>query len=129
MNDKTKPHFERYQHLKSFASRYEKQLTADLDWHCVILFYAALHLLDCYLSTKTNIGFAVDSHPLRNKAIGKCPELNAMRVSYRGLQDLSEQVRYDPGFVFRSQDHQNCLKGFHKTVSVLEPKVKRIVGI
>jgi hypothetical protein len=92
------------------------------------MFYCALHLLDSYLCNKNNIKIDVDSHPARNAAIRACPELGTFRSPYRSLQDVSEQVRYDPGFTCIPEDFKGATRNLEKVISILEPKVKRLLG-
>jgi len=62
MSSKAHSHYQRYQHNAAFAVRLESALPGDRDWCCVAMFYAALHLLDAYLATKS-FAFPIDSHP------------------------------------------------------------------
>ena len=70
----------------------------DPAWAIVFRFYAALHLTQGYLVTKSK-RFDAKSHGERKKAIKDSPELRGrFRESFEDLQDLSENVRYDPLF-------------------------------
>jgi hypothetical protein len=124
MSDKAKAHFDRYQQIGALAHRMEAALPGDRDWCCVVMFYAALHLLDAYLCTKT-FAFEIDSHVNRNLAIRQSPELRRFGSSYRELQDVSEQVRYDPGFLYKTVHHVNARANLAKVAAVLESRVKK----
>jgi hypothetical protein len=128
MSDQAKVHFDRYRQIAASALRIEAALPGDRDWCCVLMFYAALHLLDAYLCTKV-FAFAIDSHVNRNRAIRQSPELGRFGSSYRELQDLSEQVRYDPGFTYKTVYHGNAKANLAKVAGVLESKVKKRLGI
>jgi hypothetical protein len=110
MNDQTGMHYRRFQYNAALASRMEQALPQHLDWCAVAAFYAAMHVLDAYLSTK-QFAFPIDSHPNRNRAIRLSPELRRFGTSYRELQEVSEQVRYDPGSSIKSSimDRQSLI--------------------
>jgi hypothetical protein len=91
------------------------------------MFYAAVHLLDAYLTTKS-FAFPIDSHRNRNRAIRQSPELRRFGTCYRELQDLSEQIRYDPGFRYQANHHARAKQNLARVVSVVEPKLKRLLG-
>ena len=85
------------------------------DWIVVLRFYAALHLVQSYLTTKHN-RFDAKRHNERWSAIRASPELKqGFKTAYRRLQDVSEQVRYDPGFVARAHD----LAGSHQDLTLV----------
>ena len=65
MSEKSRAHLRRFRHNVSLADRLATSLPGDRDWVCVVRFYAALHLLDAYLSTKT-FSFEIDQHGKRN---------------------------------------------------------------
>jgi hypothetical protein len=128
MSEQAKAHFDRYQQFAASALRIETAIPGEGEWCCVVLFYAALHLLDAYLCTK-RFTFAIDSHVNRNLAIRQSPELRRFGTSYRELQDLSEQVRYDPGFTYKALHHANARANLAKVASVLELRIKKRLGI
>ena len=125
MNATAKAHFDRYQQFAASALRIETVLPGEREWCCVVLFYAALHLLDAYLCTKS-FTFAIDSHVHRNLAVRQSPELRRFGTSYRELQDLSEQVRYDPGFTYKAVHHANAGANLAKVAGVLESRIKKL---
>jgi len=92
-----KQHFDRYKSEDSLAGQIESQLPST-HWRIVIQFYAAMHLLQAYLLTK-NKRFHAIRHYDRSQAIRTSPELKRpFPERYRMLHNISEQVRYDPGF-------------------------------
>ncbi|HEX3146791.1 MAG TPA: hypothetical protein VHR66_01740 [Gemmataceae bacterium] len=121
--------YDRYSHNVGLAQRIERSLPDDLSWVSVALFYAAVHLLNAYLLSKSSIsGFsptsAVDTS--RQKLIeDHCPELKAHSRRYRQLNDLSESVRYDPGLVFSPKHLSGAKADFASYESFLLPKVKK----
>jgi hypothetical protein len=131
MNERALEFYRRYVHNLGLAQRAESALPNDKDWVSVFLFYAAVHLMNAYLLTKRNVVFDPKKaeHTSRWQAIMQCPEIRHARADYRDLKDLSEAVRYDVGYVFGTQDLQNAKAHFDKVVSVVLPKLKRILGI
>lgn len=131
MNQAARAHYERYLHFSKPAKRIEAALPDDCDWACVAMFYAAVHLMTAYLVTKHNV--ALDPfgavHPERKRAMDRCPELKDSRDKYRQLKDLSEAVRYDPGFVFGPQHAADARSYLVRIVSIVEPKVKKQLGM
>jgi hypothetical protein len=131
MNEAARAHYERYLHFFALTKRIETTLPNDRDWACVAMFYAAVHLMSAYLVTKHNVTLdpfgAV--HPERKRAMDRCPELKDSRDKYRQLKDLSEAVRYDPGFVFGPQHAANAKSYLTRIISIVEPKVKKQLGI
>jgi hypothetical protein len=127
MNDQTGMHYRRFQYNAALASRMEQALPQHLDWCAVVAFYAAMHVLDAYLSAK-QFAFPIDSHPNRNRAIRLSPELRRCGTSYREPQEVSEQVRYDPGFQYQEFHHGQAKFNLTKVAAVLEPKIKKLLG-
>jgi hypothetical protein len=130
MNEIAQEHYSRFQHNVALAQRIIKTLPADSDWSCVVMFYAALHLITAYLAAKHNVSFdpTESGHPERKRAMEKCPELRDSPLRYRHLKDISEQVRYDPGFVFGKHHLEQARGHLSKITSVVEPKLKTILG-
>src|SRR5436305_684075 len=124
MSQQAKEHYDRYVQNVALAQRIEG--LGDEDWSCVARFYAALHLMTAYLVLKSNVSFdpASAEHSQRKKAMDHCPELKDSRTEYRKLKDLSESVRYDPGFVFGSQHLAASKAHLVRVVAIVEAKVK-----
>jgi hypothetical protein len=112
MKERSQEHYARYQHNVELAERILLSLPDDSDWSCVVMFYAALHLLTAYLVAKHNVSFdPIESgHQDRKKAMDRCPELKDSPLRYRHLKEVSEQVRYDSGFLF-AEHHLQQAKG------------------
>lgn len=67
MNERSRLHYSRYLANVALAQRMEAALPDALDWSCVILFYAALHVLGAYLTTKRNVDFPSAAHDQKGK--------------------------------------------------------------
>jgi len=131
MNPEARLYYDRYLHNVALGRRIEQALGPDSDWACVAYFYSALHLMNAYLLTKKNVNFDPKTavHVNRQQAIDQCPELKFAGRKFRKLKDLSEWIRYDPGFAFTPQhlaDARNDLSNFE---SLLVGKVKKSLGI
>jgi len=131
MNEQAQIHYERFRHDVLLAQRIEASFPDDRAWACVAMFYAALHLITAYLIMKKSVRLDPTSavHPSRKKAMDQCPELGESRTKYRELKDLSEAVRYDPGFTYDAQHHLNATKHFAKVIAIVEPKVTKLLQI
>lgn len=131
MSELARSHYDRFLHNSSLAGRIESSLPDDQNWTCVVRFYAALHLLSAFLVLKSNVSFDPTgaSHDLRKKAMEKCPELRDAPKRYRQLKDLSEAVRYDPGFVYKPQHHTDAKRCLQRVVSIVEPKVRKALSL
>jgi hypothetical protein len=127
MNEAAQQHYDRYTHNTALAGRIESSLPGDEDWAVVVMFYAAVHLMTAYLIMKSNVSLDPSSavHPERKKAMDLCPELKDSRDRYRQLKDLSESVRYDPGFRFGPQHLVQAKAHLARIVAIVEPKVKK----
>lgn len=131
MSESARTYYERFLHNASFAERIEVSLPEDQNWSCVVRFYAVLHLMSAYLVLKSNVSFdpTSASHHQRKADMSKCPELRTAPQRYRDLKDLSESVRYDPGFIYKNEHHADAKKHMATIISIVEPKVKKLLGI
>jgi hypothetical protein len=131
MSEQAKSHYDRFRHNFSLVGRVETSLPDDRGWSCVVMFYAALHLMSAYLILKHNVRFdpTAAAHPERKRAMDACPELRDSRKKYRELKDLSESVRYDPGFVYNDQHHADAKNHLERIFAIVEPKLKRMLGL
>src|SRR5205085_3665684 len=82
---------------------------ADKGWGIVVRFYAALHWVDAYLTTKETVLAKPESHGERDAAIQRNTELSSgrgtqFRAAYKRLKSMSVQVRYYPSYVARDQE-------------------------
>src|SRR5713101_7725754 len=129
MNERAQARYERYKHNVELAQRIHQSLPEDADWSCVIMFYAALHLMTSYLAAKHNVSFdpTEGGHLERKKAMEKCPELRDSPLRYRNLKDISEQVRYDPGFVFGKHHLEQARGHLNKITGMVEPKLQTLL--
>jgi len=129
MNKRAQEHYARYQHNVELAQRILHSLPEDSDWTCVVLFYAALHLMTAYLAAKHNISFdpTESGHLERKKAMDRCPELRDSPLRYRNLKDISEQVRYDPEFIFAKHHLQQVMGHLNKITAIVEPKLQGLL--
>jgi hypothetical protein len=84
------------------------------DWEIVFRFYALVHLVEGYLRTKER-KFWAESHVERAQRFRDAPEIGRARGPYRNLEDLSKQVRYDPGYQPGASDFTNA-KAWAKSV-------------
>lgn len=97
------------------------------DWSIVLRFYVALHVLQAYLITKS-LRFEAKRHGDRLRAIRDSPELcSNFEKAYRRLQDVSEQVRYDPGFMARETDVKQSDSDLQTVHSFLDAKIARYI--
>ena len=129
--DEAQHYYDRFSQFARVALRIETTLPEDASWACVVRFYAALHLVSAYLSIKKRRSFDSSSavHAERSKALRDCSELREAPARYRELKDLSESVRYDPGFTFTQKHHESAKNCLTKIVAIVEPKLKQLLGI
>jgi|GEM_PF-2144451 len=123
-------HHDRYQYMRGLYDAYPPALPAHRDWEIVVGFYAALHLVQAYFCTK-NMRFQAARHDQRMAAIRSSPELNKSRPfvqAYKMLQDVSEQVRYEPGFKVAGTDLQLAKANLETVERMLQAKVNRVLA-
>jgi hypothetical protein len=123
-------HHDRYQYMRGLYYAYPPALPAYRDWEIVVGFYAALHLVQAYFCTK-NMRFQAARHEDRIAAIRSSPELNKSRPfvqAYRMLQDVSEQVRYDPGFKVADTHLAHAKANLETVERMLQAKVNRVLA-
>src|SRR5437879_3756044 len=126
MNERAHGYYAKYKHNVELAERILQSLPEDSDWSCVVMFYAALHLMTAYLAAKHKVSFdpTESGHPERKRAMEKCPELRDSPLRYRNLKDVSEQVRYDPDFVFAAHHLEQARGHLNKITGIVEPKLQ-----
>lgn len=127
MSDQAKKYLERYSYNLALAAEIETVLPRARNWACVVRFYAALHLLNAYLTDKINLHFNPESteHKERKQAMARCPELRDAPEKYRRLKDLSEDVRYKVNFTFADEDDELSKRLLDRIVAIVEPKLKK----
>lgn len=77
---------------ETLADRLDANLNPTQEWRVTLLFYAALHWVEAYL---TNIGMRTFNHSGRQKVISQRPELTQIVVNYFLLKHESEEARYN----------------------------------
>ena len=123
-------HHDRYQYLRRLYDAYPASLPAFRDWEIVVCFYSALHLVQAYFCTK-DLRFQAARHDQRWTAIKQSPELSKSRPfvqAYKMLQDVSEQVRYEPGFSVSSGHLQLATANLETVERMLRAKVNRALA-
>src|SRR5438105_848371 len=83
-------HLAQYQRNVSLSRRLES--LGEFDWAVITMFYAALHLTDAYLA-RANIH--PPKHARRRKIIANHPALSAIWADYDGLEQESQNARYE----------------------------------
>ena len=127
MSDVARLCYQKYEENIALAALLEIHAPDDGGWIAVVRFYAALQLMNAYLVDKTNVRLQLDSaaHDHRKKALDKCPELREAPKRYRALKELSEAVRYDPGFVFDAHHREESKNLLAKVIAIVAPKLPR----
>ena len=97
--------------------------TLDSDWEIVLRFYSVLHLVEGYMRTKAE-RFWSERHGDRSRHLRESPEVKGAAGSYRDLQDLSEQIRYDPEFAPQPADLANAKGWATKVESFVRSKLE-----
>ena len=121
----TASHYSRSHLNQEFAKKIRKRIPEEIGWYMVVLFYTALHLVDAYLVTKAWKP-SMENHGERNRELKKCSELSMpFRGAYRSLQDMSEQVRYEPGFQAVDKHLKQAEDSLRTVRLFLESKIKR----
>ncbi|MBM2826712.1 MAG: hypothetical protein HW403_776 [Dehalococcoidia bacterium] len=77
---------------EALAERLDTSLNPTQEWRVTLLFYAALHWVEAYLS---DIGIGERTHTQRRKQIAELPQLSDLYHNYHQLQRESENARYD----------------------------------
>jgi hypothetical protein len=84
-----------YKKSKKNIDFYEDVVDTHPDWAVTGLFYAALHLVDAWLATRTLPDVQhPERHEFRVNLIGKLGELKPIYANYRMLQDYGHRARY-----------------------------------
>lgn len=97
------------------------------DWEIVFRFYACVHLVEGLMRTKAE-RFWSDSHEKRKKAMKSSTELRRATEAYLDLQDLSRDVRYDPGFSIKDSHFDRAKRLAEQVEKIIGPKLNRHVG-
>lgn len=121
--ERPEKHHASWKRNAALADRARGVLGDDGHWEIVFRFYASLHLVEGYMRTKAE-RFWSERHETRTKALRDSPEVKNARAPYRDLEDLSQDVRYDPGFVVK-EDHFAKAKDWSTRVEgIVRPKLE-----
>ena len=120
------PHCEAWRRNRKRAGEYHAAFETDCpDWSIVLKFYAAMHLTQGYLASKSAVRFDAKSHAERERAIKESPELGRRFAQhYKALKALSENVRYEPEFQPRGQDFEAAESGLLTVESFLKNRLR-----
>ena len=113
----------RWRQLLALADRSASVLEGDADWEIVFRFYASMHLVEGLMRTKDS-RFWSDKHETRRGALKGSPEVRGALAPYLDLQDLSENVRYDPGFIVDETHFEKAKQWATKVESVVRAKLE-----
>lgn len=84
-----------YKKSKNNIDFFEDVVDTHPDWAATGLFYAALHLVDAWLATKTEPAIQhPGKHEFRVNIVSKLSELRPIYANYRALQDYGHRARY-----------------------------------
>ena len=83
-------HIDKFKHNIKFIDSGEISSKHN-DWKVTIIFYAAVHLIEAYLSQN---GYHTESHKSRFNWINKIPSLKAIAIDYQTLYNYSIKSRY-----------------------------------
>jgi len=75
-----------------FAATIDTSTVTGVEWAITVTFYAALHYIQAYLSTR---GQSYFRHESRGDAIQKDPNIRNAYDDYRELYDIARDARYD----------------------------------
>ena len=124
-------HYERSSLVERAANEYAETGKVFPDWEVVFYFYQAVHLIEAYFASKQPPIANSGAHSDRLNTMRRLPELASkanFMAAYRGLQQLSEQVRYDPAFRVDPDDVDMARASLRTVISVLDAKVKRLTA-
>lgn len=125
---KARQHYERSNLVDRAAEEFAVSGNVFPDWEIVLRFYRAVHLIEAYFAGKSPPVVNSQRHYDRLNKMRQLPELGGKRpfmTAYKALQDLSEQVRYDPQFRAGANDMERARASLRMVVSVLDAKVKQ----
>jgi len=120
--------YERWKLHCEIANECATKLPSAADWEIVFRFYACVHLVEGYLHTKSPKFWSAD-HAKRRRRFTEAPEIRSAEAAYTDLKDLSEQVRYDPGYRAPTEAFAHAKTWAAKVESVVKPKLERALGL
>jgi hypothetical protein len=86
-------HKQQAEHNKAFTQHLDLDTTIYLDWIVTAAFYASLHFVEWFLTSKGHTGRR--DHQLRDVYISREADLRAMYGDYTELKYQSEGARYE----------------------------------
>lgn len=86
-------HKQQADHNKAFIQHLDLDTTPYLDWVVTAAFYAALHFVEWFLTSKGHMGCR--DHKLRDAYISRETDLRAIYSDYTELKYQSEGARYE----------------------------------
>ena len=122
-----KSYYARWKHNRGLARVCRTRFIDGQEWAIVLSFYAAVHIIEGYMRTKDE-RFWSEDHVRRVKSLRQSPEARQVAALYRDLTDLSESVRYQPGFQPKDQDFDHARDWLHRIESMLKGPFSRAVG-
>lgn len=128
--EQVEAHESRAKTLADLAEKYAAAVPDHPDWEIVVRFYTTLHMVQAYLCAKDQ-RFEAQRHDQRMRALRESPELakfGNFLSGYRYLQDVSEQVRYDPGFIVSDAHIEQARKSQLLVKNVVSPKLEKLKG-
>jgi hypothetical protein len=90
---------------------------AEIDWSLVMFFYAAVHYVEAYLSTK---GQHLRSHTTRDSYMGKDSTLKKIYAEYQDLKFYGYNARYEVSRFTRKDVTNEAAVSFQDIKSYLE---------
>lgn len=114
-------HFQQAKHNKAFIESLNLDTTPYLDWVVTGAFYAALHFIEWFLTSRGYTGRR--DHRLRDAYIAREADLQAIYSDYTELKYQSEGARYEC-FRFRpAQVRDDILSALHR----IESHIRKLV--
>ncbi|MBC8449854.1 MAG: hypothetical protein H8D78_19140 [Chloroflexi bacterium] len=95
-------HHRLVQHNRDFLGTFALDTTPYRDWAVTVMFYAALHLVECYLARKD---LHPSDHTVRDAYLQRTAGLKPIWTQYRRLKDESQSARYE-GATFTAAEAQ-----------------------
>jgi hypothetical protein len=111
-------HIQKAKDNEAFADTLSDSPQASLNWKLVILFYAAIHLVEAYLAKTLNMD--VKSHTTRDKYMEREASLRQIRNDYWHLKFYGYNARYEAD-QFTNQDVVKALGYFAQVKNAITP--------
>jgi hypothetical protein len=111
-------HVQKANDNESFAGSLSDTPQASLNWKLVILFYAAVHLVEAYLAK--NLAIHLRSHTTRDGYISREANLRQIRNQYWHLKFYGYNARYEPD-QFTKQDVTKAMTYLSQVKGTLTP--------